>query len=84
MKTLDEVDKYEPTNVNVNHNIHVVTLSTSNLVWFNVHIITFVKLEQLDCKEISIVKEVGPLKAKMALSLLKYMEYGIVQFLLYE
>ena len=29
-------------------------------------------------------KEVGPLTAKLALSLIKFMKYGIVHFLLYE
>ena len=29
-------------------------------------------------------KEVGPLTAKLALSLINFMKYGIVQFLIYE
>ena len=32
----------------------------------------------------SLSKEVGPLTAKLALLLIKFMKYGIVQFLLYE
>ena len=30
------------------------------------------------------LKEVGPQTAKLALKLIKFMKYGIVQFLLYE
>ena len=40
--------------------------------------------KQGNCSYAQILKEVGPPAEKLALSLIKLMKYGIVQFFLYE
>ena len=65
-----------PTGLNVHPGIRNYTLTCQNGLQY---------IKSSVCQNgLQYIKEVGPLTAKLALSLIKFMKYGIVQFLLYE